>query len=93
MEAMKRYYEIITNFLMRINEEEEESIAKAAQLVSEAIEKDKLVHAMVTGGHSSIGAQEMFWRAGGLAPVNPILDPGFSLSYRRNEVQTDSAFT
>ena len=32
-------------------------------------------------GHSYIASEEMFWRAGGLVPIYPILDPGLSLSH------------
>ncbi len=80
MEAMRTYYERVTGLLERV-EKEKESVAKAARLTSEAIEKDRLLHVFGTGGHSYIGAEEMFWRAGGLVPVNPIFDPGVSLSH------------
>ena len=80
MEAMRTYYERVTDLLKRV-EKEKENVAKAARLTSEAIEKDRLLHVFGTGGHSYIGAEEMFWRAGGLVPVNPIFDPGVSLSH------------
>lgn len=81
MDAGEKYYKAITDLLMKIHQEEKENIAEAVQLIGEVITKDKLLHVLGTGAHSSMGAQEMFWRAGGLVPVSPILDPGFSLSY------------
>ncbi len=56
------------------------SINKAATLMSQAIMKDELIHVIGTGGHSNIGTYELFMRAGGLAAVNGILDPGTLLS-------------
>ncbi|MCS7176000.1 sugar isomerase domain-containing protein, partial [Pseudothermotoga sp.] len=47
---------------------------------SSAIEKDQLVHVIGPGGHSNMGAEELFYRAGGLVPVNAILDPGTLLA-------------
>jgi len=80
MKAMRTYYEKVANLLKKV-EEEEENVAKAAKLVSEAIEMDRLIHVFGTGGHSYIAAEETFWRAGGLVPINPIFDPGVSLSH------------
>ncbi|MGA2975481.1 MAG: sugar isomerase domain-containing protein [Spirochaetia bacterium] len=61
-------------------EGEERSIHDAAKLMSETIVRDELIHVIGTGGHSNIGTYEMFNRAGGLGPVNGILDPGTLLS-------------
>lgn len=55
---------------------ETESIDKAAELVAEAIARDELVHVIGPGGHSNMAVEEVLWRAGGLAPINAILDPG-----------------
>jgi uncharacterized phosphosugar-binding protein len=56
------------------------SINKAATLMSQVIMRDELIHVIGTGGHSNIGTYELFMRAGGLAAVNGILDPGTLLS-------------
>jgi len=56
MESMRKYYEIVMDILKKVKKEEEENIAEAARLVSEAIEKDRLIHAFGTGGHSYIAA-------------------------------------
>lgn len=68
--------------------EEEESIHKAALIMADAIENDKLIHVMGTGGHSNMAAEEVFWRAGGLVPVNALLDPGINLEHgaRRSNI-------
>ncbi len=58
---------------------EEKNIKKAADLIAKALIKGKIIHVIGTGGHSNMGAEEMFWRAGGLIPVNAILDAGINL--------------
>ena len=59
--------------------EEGAAIEKAAGLMAQAIIEDKLINVIGTGGHSNMGAQEMLWRAGGLVPINAILDGGTAL--------------
>jgi uncharacterized phosphosugar-binding protein len=54
-------------------------IAKAARPVAEAIARDELVHVIGPGGHSNMAVEEVFWRAGGFAAINAILDPGTNL--------------
>lgn len=52
------------------------TISKAAEVISDAIIKDQLVHVIGTGGHSNLFTEETLWRAGGLAAMNPMLDCG-----------------
>jgi len=40
---------------------------------------DGMIHVIGPGGHSNMAAEEVLWRAGGLAPVNAILDAGTNL--------------
>lgn len=56
-----------------------EKIKEAAALVAGSIESDGIVHTFGSG-HSALVAQEIFCRAGGIVPVNAILDPSFLLS-------------
>jgi uncharacterized phosphosugar-binding protein len=56
-----------------------ETIQKASRVVAEAIGKEEPVHVIGPGGHSNMAAEEVLWRAGGLAPINAILDPGTNL--------------
>lgn len=55
---------------------EAEAIDAGAELVAAAIQRDELVHVIGPGGHSNMAVEEVLWRAGGLAPINAILDPG-----------------
>lgn len=68
------YLDAVRNALSRI---ETHQIRRAADIVSASLEADGIVHAFGTG-HSSLLAQEVFFRAGGLVAVSPILDPRLS---------------
>jgi len=56
-----------------------ETIQKASRVVAESIAKEEPIHVIGPGGHSNMAAEEVLWRAGGLAPINAILDPGTNL--------------
>ena len=75
------YLERVTALLGRIADEERAPILAAASAVADRVAEDRLVHVIGPGGHSSIGAEEVFFRAGGLACVNALLDEGFSLGH------------
>ncbi|HBK69969.1 MAG TPA: sugar isomerase [Firmicutes bacterium] len=77
----KFYYETIAEVLKEIEEKEQESFDKAAAILAKAVSEDKLINVIGPGGHSNLAAEEVLWRAGGLAPVNPILDPGTILMF------------
>jgi len=64
-----------------IEREESDNIISAAQVMADCIANDKMIHISGSGGHSSIIAEDALYRKGGLACVNPILDPTFSLSH------------
>lgn len=72
------YYGKITEILRNILETQRENIEKAAQAVAETIKNDGIIHTFGTG-HSHLIAEEMYSRAGGLAPVNPILEDNLML--------------
>ncbi len=81
MEVIAQYHAAITAMLQRIVDTQREPIARAAGRCADAIVEDRYLYVIGTGGHSYIACEEMFWRAGGLASVYPILDPGFSVSH------------
>lgn len=56
-----------------------EAIERASRVVAESMAKEEPVHVIGPGGHSNMAAEEVLWRAGGLAPINAILDPGTNL--------------
>jgi uncharacterized phosphosugar-binding protein len=78
--AMTQYLHKVIDHLHRLHEEEAEAILGAARLVADHVKEDKLVYAYGPGGHSNLGSQEIFFRAGGLMHVSAILDEGTLLS-------------
>jgi len=48
------------------------SIRRAGEMIADAYQQDRLIHVYGGGGHTVMMVCEMFFRAGGLANVNPI---------------------
>ncbi|MHB8439948.1 MAG: sugar isomerase domain-containing protein [Acidimicrobiales bacterium] len=71
----------VNALLSRIADEERDPILRAAGAVADRVAADRLVNVIGPGGHSSMGAEEIFYRAGGLACVNALLDDGFLLAH------------
>lgn len=65
--------------LERVRKEQAGNVEKAADLMVEAIRKDELIHVYGGGGHTTLCMGEMFFRAGGLANINPIMETGLSV--------------
>ena len=59
--------------LSRVAITQRESIAQCIKLFTEALARGKMIHTYGTG-HSHLLAEEIFYRAGGLAAIYPILD-------------------
>lgn len=69
---------------------EEPAIKKAAALMAKSIAAGQVIHVIGPGGHSNMAAEEVLWRAGGLVPINSILDAGTNLIHgakRSNHVE------
>jgi uncharacterized phosphosugar-binding protein len=75
---LESYRQAITGLLDKIAGNIE-AITKAARPIAEAIAHDDVVHVIGPGGHSNMAVEEAFWRAGGFAAINAILDPGTNL--------------
>ena len=71
---MEVFTNSIINLLKELEEKEIQNIDEASQIMFEAMKNDKIVHIFATG-HSHMFAEEMFYRAGGLVQINPILEP------------------
>lgn len=74
----KRYFETGLELLKRLHDEQLENIEQAAEIIAQAIADGFTFYAW-GGPHSSLPVQDIFWRAGGLAIVNPLFTPGLSL--------------
>src|SRR5690554_2729356 len=79
MNKIIEFQKIISNLYSKIVSANEESFKAGAKVLTDAIEKDRIINVVGTGGHSSMGAEELFLRAGSLANINAILDGGVNL--------------
>ena len=67
------YINKLQHILGRIEKEQSVNIRRAALSIADTIQKGGIVHTFGTG-HSHIIAEEAFFRAGGIAAINPIYD-------------------
>lgn len=72
------FFEIVKEQLERQMVEEQDRIEQAAEYCAEAISKERVVHVFGCG-HSQMFAMEVFYRAGGLVPINALLVPHLAL--------------
>jgi len=72
------YFDVIKEQMARQIEEEGKQIEIAAYYCAESIKKGRVIHAFGCG-HSQIFPMEIFYRAGGLVPVNALLIPHMAL--------------
>jgi uncharacterized phosphosugar-binding protein len=75
------YLSRVTGLLEQIAREEGEAIMQAAAAVADRIAEDRLIYVIGPGGHSQIGAEEVFSRAGGLACIWAFIDDGFYIGH------------
>ena len=61
--------------------EEGDAILRGGKAVADRVAEDRLIYVIGPGGHSQIGAEEVFSRAGGLACVYAFIDDGFYLGH------------
>lgn len=84
---MKKYLEYIKSnqkIIEKIVAEGAENIEKAAELFSDALTNNRKIFLFGTG-HSHMLAEELFYRAGGLVKIQPILDPPLMLHISASE--------
>ncbi|HWU40327.1 MAG TPA: sugar isomerase domain-containing protein [Candidatus Acidoferrum sp.] len=74
-----QYLQRIDEILERIAETQQERIEQAASIIEDEIRQGKIIYVFGTGGHDNRAAEELLWRAGGLAAFSVILDPGMAL--------------
>lgn len=79
MALIDRFYETVQQILSTVTEQERGNIELAADAIAKAVSQDRLLTVFGTGGHSYMAGEEIFYRAGGLAAVNSVLDAGVSL--------------
>lgn len=78
---MKKTVEYLNNLakiLEEISATQLESIEKASVIFADALENDRNIYLFGTG-HSHMLAEELFYRAGGLVKLHPVLEPPLML--------------
>jgi uncharacterized phosphosugar-binding protein len=75
------YLARVTAILDQIASEEGDAIMRAAAEVADRVAQDRLIYVIGPGGHSQIGAEEVFSRAGGLACIYAFIDDGFYIGH------------
>ena len=78
MSLAERYFDESLELLQRLRETQLDRIEQAAELIAQALAEGHTLYAW-GGPHSNLPVQDIFWRAGGLALVNPLFSPGLSL--------------
>lgn len=73
------YIEKTIENLRLVAEKEGDNIRAAAKLLADAIEEDRLINVYAGGGHTTLAMGEMFFRAGGLANINPMMETALSV--------------
>jgi len=69
---INEYMGKVEQLIRKVTNYEEEEMRQAAQKIAEALESDGVIH-LFGSGHSHLLAEELYYRAGGLVPINPIL--------------------
>lgn len=65
--------------LERVRTEQADAIRAAATIMADAIADDRLIHVYGGGGHTTLVMGEMFFRAGGLSNIDPVMETGISV--------------
>lgn len=78
MKKYKEYHNVVAHQLERQFSEEWANIEKAAEYCAASVCAGRVIHVFGCG-HSQMFAMEVFYRAGGLVPVNALLIPHLAL--------------
>lgn len=68
-----QYYQNITDILDTLHTQETEKIKAIGSIIAEVFKKNQILHVFGCG-HSHMLEEELFYRAGGMALVNPIFE-------------------
>lgn len=71
---MLEFFDVAQKILAKVRETQPEAIARATDMIAESLLNGGVWHVFGTG-HSHFTGEEVYYRAGGLVPVNAILFP------------------
>ena len=77
---MHQYIDQLQKLIQKVEQTQEENIKAAAALIAATIRNGGVLHVFASG-HSHMLMEEIFYRAGGLVPVNPIFEPSLMLHH------------
>jgi uncharacterized phosphosugar-binding protein len=69
-----RLLETFNRLADKFENEMNDQLQKAAEEMARSVEEDRLIYIFGGGGHTTLVMQELFWRAGGLANLCPMID-------------------
>lgn len=81
MTGIKTYFKKIEGILDSVLESQETAMEAAAECLANAIEQKCSIYVFGCS-HGAILSEEMFYRAGGLAVINPLFNPSLMLNVR-----------
>ncbi len=73
------YTEKVFANIREVKEKQADQLRLAGAAMADAIQQDRLIHVYGGGGHTTLVMGEMFFRAGGLANIDPIMETGLSV--------------
>lgn len=68
---IEQYFDKVKDLLTMVENEEANVMKRASEKIAESLQNDKIIH-LFGCGHSHLLTEEVYYRAGGLAPVHPI---------------------
>lgn len=81
MKAYKEYLNCLITLVEQVRDTQDDKFEAAAELIADTLENGGMVHFWGPGGHSSIFSEDVLYREGELALINPIIDPSISLGH------------
>ena len=84
MTAIDRYFDNLSTLIAKTHETQQENMERAAQAMARCLKCGHMVYTLGTG-HGHLLALEVFYRAGGMARVCPILDERLMLHINASE--------
>lgn len=82
------FYDYVSAILKEAFESQQEVLEAVAQEMTDVIATGHLIY-VFGAGHAGILAEELFYRAGGLVPINPIFAPGLTTTTRPATLETE----
>lgn len=80
MNYVQEYHKKVSEIIDVLSRQAED-YKKAGRMVADAVKNKKLIHVIGTEMHSSIASEDVFFRTGSLASINPLYDPSFSVNH------------